>query len=457
METPKVTVYITAYNYGKYIDKAVNSVLNQTYRDWELIIIDDGSTDNTKEILEKYAGRERIKIIFQDNRGLTYTNNVALKESKGKYIIRLDADDYLDENALLVMANVLDNNDELGLVYPDYYEVDEGGEIINIFRRKKIGTEVKLLDLPAHGACTMIRKSSLIEIGGYNEELTRQDGYDFWLKFIDRFKPSNVNLPLFYYRKHGKSLTGDMSKLLETRRQLKRNFVKQHRKGKIPKVLAIIPAVRKSDVYPEIGLKELAGKPLIKHTIDGALQSELLDRIVVTTDDENIIKYASTFEGVTTIKRPESISIPHTKIAAAVKFVLNKLEEEGYRPDAVMLLYITSPMRKSEHIDKAIDTLTIHDTDSVVSVAQEKGFFYYHEEYGMKPLFEERLLQQERESLFRENGAIFLYNTKSIKDSEFLCKSTGHIVMTEEESIQITSKMDFWIVEKIIMEYPEKL
>jgi CMP-N-acetylneuraminic acid synthetase len=453
MAEPKVTVYITAYNYGKYIDQAVQSVLNQTYRDWELIIIDDGSTDNTREVLEKYTGRDGIKIIYQKNKGLTYTNNVALKESRGDYIIRLDADDYLDENALLVMANVLDGDDELGLVYPDYYEVDEGGEILNIFRRKKIGSEVKLLDLPAHGACTMIRKSSLLTVGGYNEELTRQDGYDFWLKFIDRFKPSNVNLPLFYYRKHGMSLTDDMTKLLRTRRQLKRDFVKQHRDGKIPRVLAIIPAVRKSDVYPEIALKELAGKPLISYSIEQALKSELLDRVVVTTDDDKIIEYASTFEGITAIKRPESISIPHTKITAAVRFVLDELEGEGYIPDAVMLLYITVPMRRAEHIDKAVDTLTIHDTDGVVSVTQEKGFFYYHDKYGMKPLFEERLLKKERETLFRENGAVFLYKRESLKEGEFACRSTGHIVMTEEESIQITSRLDFWIVEKIIKEY----
>ncbi len=456
MTAPKVTVYITAYNYGKYIEEAVQSVLNQTYDDWELIIIDDGSQDNTKEILKKYHGNDRIEIIFQDNRGLTYTNNVALKKSQGEYIIRLDADDYLDENALLVMANVLDNDDDLSLVYPDYYEVDEEGEILNIFRRKKIGTEVKLLDLPAHGACTMIRKSSLIEIGGYNEKLTRQDGYDFWLRFIDKYKPSNVNLPLFYYRKHGASLTCNMTKLLQTRQQLKRDFVKRHRKGKIPKVLAIIPAVKKSAVYPEIALKELAGQPLISYTIKEALKSELLDRIVVTTDDKNIIDYASSFEGITTIKRSGKISIPHTSIITTVEYVLEKLKNENYHPDAIMLLYIKAPMRRAEHIDKAIDTLIIHDTDSVVSVTEEKSFFYYHDEYGMKPLFEERLLKKEREALFRENGAIFLYKQESIKDGKFICKSTGHIVIAEEESLQINSEFEFWMLENIIKEYPKQ-
>ena len=122
---PKITVYITAYNYGKYIAKAIQSVFKQTLDDWELIIINDGSTDNTAEVLAQYKKHPKIRIVEQENKGLNVANNIALRLSNGKYIIRLDADDYFDENILLVLSNVLDTKPEIGLVYPDYYHINE--------------------------------------------------------------------------------------------------------------------------------------------------------------------------------------------------------------------------------------------------------------------------------------------------------------------------------------------
>ena len=250
-KTPKVTVYIPTYNYGKYIEQAIQSVLNQTMEDWELIVINDGSTDNTSEILRRYENHPKISIIEQENRGLTVSNNIGLRLSDGKYLMRLDADDYLDENALLVLSNILDSKPEVGLVYPDYYVIDEDGGVIEIMRRKKIGEEVELLDLPAHGACTMFRKECLLQIKGYEESIECQDGYDVWLRFIQSFKPYNVNVPLFYYRQHPESLTTKRQKILETRKNIKRNFVRKYKGDYIPKVLAIIPVLKKPFSSPD--------------------------------------------------------------------------------------------------------------------------------------------------------------------------------------------------------------
>ena len=105
--SPLITVYITNFNYGRYLNKSIKSVLSQTYLNYELIIIDDGSTDNSKNIIEKYRHLKNVKIIYQKNRGLNFTNNIALNLSRGKYITRLDADDWLDENFLQVMVNNL--------------------------------------------------------------------------------------------------------------------------------------------------------------------------------------------------------------------------------------------------------------------------------------------------------------------------------------------------------------
>ena len=134
-KTPLVTVYITNHNYGKYINKAIQSVLNQSLKNFELIIIDDGSKDNSKKIIEKYNENKKITSIFQKNKGLIVSNNLALRLAKGKYILRLDADDWLDPHALEIMSNILERNPKIGLVFPDYHEVDRGGKILRSIRR----------------------------------------------------------------------------------------------------------------------------------------------------------------------------------------------------------------------------------------------------------------------------------------------------------------------------------
>ena len=105
--SPLVTVYITNHNYGRYIEQAIQSVLRQTQRDFELIIIDDGSTDNSREVIERYAEHRQVVTIFQQNKGLNVTNNIALRAARGKYVMRLDADDYLDDHALGAVERLL--------------------------------------------------------------------------------------------------------------------------------------------------------------------------------------------------------------------------------------------------------------------------------------------------------------------------------------------------------------
>jgi glycosyltransferase involved in cell wall biosynthesis len=103
LDLVKISAIITTYNYSKYLKQCVDSVLNQTQSDYEIIIVDDASTDNIEEVLKQYKGRKNIRIIrHSKNQGLIKSCDEAIKESGGEYIIRLDADDYFDENALLI-------------------------------------------------------------------------------------------------------------------------------------------------------------------------------------------------------------------------------------------------------------------------------------------------------------------------------------------------------------------
>lgn len=450
---PKVTIYIAAHNYGKYLDTAITSVLKQKYRDWELIVINDGSTDNTPFILQKYTAQPLVRIVHQEKKGLTRTNNIALRLSQGDYIMRLDADDYLDESALVVLSNILDTHKDVGLVYPDYYTIDEKGEILDIQRRKKLGREDALFDIPAHGACTMIRKSCLLELGGYDETLPCQDGYDLWIRFIHRFKPYNVNIPLFYYRQHSGSLTHNKHAILSTRHKIKRKFVDAKFGKNIPKVLAIIPA-RTSTGIADAALRLLGGRPLIHYTITEALKTKLLDKIVLTSDSAEILDYAEKFPEILTIKRPKGLSMPNSRIEPTVKHAVSFLEKEyKYYPDAIMLLYMHAPLRKYIHIEKAIDTMLIFNVDSVISVCEDINLYYKHTPEGLAPLVKSRLLRLERDSLFRENGAIYLSRVSCLKNNTFLGERVGHITMLPEESIKIDSEFNYWLAGKIIKEW----
>ena len=449
--SPKVTVYIPTYNYAHYIAQAVESILRQTFVDWELVIINDGSTDNTRDVLARYQGHPKIRIIDQENKGLNATNNVALRLSNGRYVIRLDPDDFFDENTLHILANVLDTKPEVGLVYPDYYHVDPDGNVIELVRRKKIEEEVELLDLPAHGAGTMIRRECLLDLQGYAEEFRCQDGYDLWLRFIRSYKPYNVNLPLFYYRQHGESLTGQKKTILDTRRQIEKKLVDRFHNGERPRVLGIVPAVRNPTSPFSRPLVSLAGQPLLWHTLNEASQSEHLDRVVVSTDDPEVLDYAGRFSGVSVLQRPEELTSHTSRIEDTVRHALNELRRnEGYEPDAVCILYINTPLRRHYHIDKAIDTMVIFNVDSVISVEQDLSLFYVHRRLGLTPVIDaKRELRIERDALFRETGALFLTRTAVLLEGRLLGDRIGHITMLPEEGVRINSEFSFWLAQQV--------
>jgi CMP-N-acetylneuraminic acid synthetase len=445
----KVSVYITAYNYGKYLKQAINSVLNQRFDDFELIVVDDASTDNTKKVLKEFEGHPKIKIIYQkENKGLVKSCIDSINASEGKYIIRLDADDYFDENALLVMSNILDMHPEIGLVYPDYFEVSENGEVINHVRRKKINEEVKLLDLPAHGACTMVRKKCYNELKGYSEDIKCQDGYDLWIKFINKFQPYNVNLPLFYYRQHGGNLTTQSKKILTTRKIIKDKFVKEKLKDKTLDVLAIVPTRGSSVIYPDLPIKDLAGEPLLSYILKEAVKTDMLTKVVFTTEDDKVAKIAKKY-GAEIIKRPLELGKPNTPIEPTILFILNELKKKGFVPDIVVVLFVTSPLIKSEHITEAINTLIVYDADSVISVREDLGFHYKHGMHGLESLSNKRL-RLEKEMLYEQTGGIMVSKKEVINKDNFLGQRVSHVILAEDESIDINSRFDFWLVEQLI-------
>ncbi len=450
---PKVTIYMPNHNYANYIDEAVESIKKQSFEDWELIIIDDGSTDSSRETLEKYKSEEKITVLEQENQGLNITNNVAIRLARGEYIVRVDADDYLDENFLLVLSNVLDTKPEIGLVYPDYYHVDKEGKILEQIRRKKVGEEVELLDLPAHGACTMFRTEVLRSIGSYNEDFNCQDGYDIWLRFTEQHLPYNVNIPLFYYRQHQESLTKNSQKILDTRMSIKEKFL-QERGGLKLKILGFITATGSSIYQQNNPFVKINQQPLIWYTLSEAFKSKSLTKIVVSSDDDKVISYVNeSFPKAITLKRKKKTSSFDTTNIELVNELISELDEELQNIDAICLLPISTPLRRAKHIDHASSTMQVFDVDTVKSIEEEISPFYQHTLEGLEPinLTSENQPRLERDSLFRDNGAITLIKLSNINKGKILGNRIGHITMLKEESIKINSDFELWIVKEILL------
>lgn len=451
-DSPLITVYITNYNYEKYIQKSIESVLNQTLQNFELIIIDDGSTDNSKEIIEQYAQHPAIKVIFQKNKGLNITNNIAMRVATGKYIMRLDADDYLDPNALLVMSNMLERDSQLGLVFPDYYMIDAEENILSVEKRHEFDKNVSVFDQPAHGACTMIRLNFLINLGGYDEEFSCQDGYELWIKFVARYKVSNVNTPLFYYRQHGGNLTTNENKILSTRTAIKEKFVKKNELEKL-NTIAIIPVRGTKYSSKNIAFKKLNGRSVLDRKIDAALDAKKINYVIISSPDIDVEKYIQTVYShhpkILFHKREKSLARLNTGLVGTVNSVLEMPKLTDFPIDLIMLLAIEYPFLTAEMINNSVNTLQIFDTDSLISVRPDTDKFFQHHGKGMKSILNlDQFSKLEREALFRYSGGLSLVKKQIFeKKQQIMTGLIGHIVIDQKSAHVIRTKLDMEIAE----------
>ena len=188
---PKVSVIIPTYNYGKYIEKAIDSVFAQTYKDFEIIVVDDGSTDNTREIIEnKY--KDKVKYFYQENKGAPSARNKGIEESKGEYLVFLDADDWLKPMALLSRLEYLKEHSDCGWVHGPFCYHDEYGKDISkkfnnypfLYLNKRKGNILKyiLLGELISTCSVMISRILVLNVGGFDITLPCLQDYELSLR-----------------------------------------------------------------------------------------------------------------------------------------------------------------------------------------------------------------------------------------------------------------------------------
>ncbi|MEQ8667404.1 MAG: glycosyltransferase [Rhodospirillales bacterium] len=453
---PKVTVYITCHNYGRFVREAIDSVYRQFYDDWELLIIDDGSSDDSWSIIGQAAAEMPGKVRTYRNakaKGLPTCANLAISEARGKYLLRLDADDYLDESALLIMATYLERNNAIALVYPNYIYVEEDGTYIGVEQRKRVETETKLLDLPAHGACTMVRKRILKAVGGYSTDHRAQDGYDLWFNIINRYRVANISTPLFYYRQHRASLTQNTERVLAARRKIKKSAVKRYEGEVGIRLACVIPARNTHPAQPNVCLEKINGKPLIEYAIETALECQSIEHILLTSDDQRVLDHCARFSGLILNLRSLELSQSQVKIIEVMRDAISHLEDDyEIFPDALVMMNVHTPLLRSENVEEAINTLILHDVDSVTSVYEDSDLHFQHGEYGLTPLNTGAMnqLQLEREKLFVDNNALKVFWRDVLAGENLYGQTYGHVVMPREQSLVLTDDSMRWMIEETL-------
>lgn len=210
---PLVSVIMPAHNAATHIAKAIQSVLNQSYRDIELIVVDDGSTDNTADIVTGFE-EDRIKYFYQDNAGASSARNLALRKSQGSYIVILDADDMMTPDFIARHLEEFDKHPQADLVYCDDSLIDENDKPIRVIERPEYADTKSLVrDLfrcgyPVVPFRTCIRKSVFDKIGFYDEGLLVAEDYDMMRRFVKSgLKAHHLNEALYLRRIKSDSLS----------------------------------------------------------------------------------------------------------------------------------------------------------------------------------------------------------------------------------------------------------
>ena len=300
------------------------------------------------------------------------------------------------------------------MVFPDYYYINSNGNILGRQNQSfNFKTNFKSQKVP-HGACSLINKNSLFEVGLYNEKIDRQDGYDIWFKLSNFYKIVHLNKPLFYYRQHSKNLTINKKLLFESRNKIYKNNLRNLHKNKRNKNCVIIPVRGPSISQTCHSLRKFKGKSLLNILIQKLADLNYINYIIVVSSDEKIknsLKYNK--KKIKFYKRNIEQSLENIDYKVGI---LNAIKSYKLKPDNIFILNFLYPNIDPFYFSMALNTLKIHNFDKVISVYPDNETHYYKEEaQGLKIISNSRnkFLKLERDNIYFESGGISVEKFKS--------------------------------------------
>jgi glycosyltransferase involved in cell wall biosynthesis len=211
MKAPLVSVVMSVFNGQTFLRDAIDSILNQTMGDFEFLIIDDGSKDDTGTILSNYADRDpRIRIVQQENRGRAQSLNIGINFAQGQYIARMDADDIALPNRIIRQIDYLEKNDNVGVLGGAYELIDIDGQVLKLVRPPRHDSEIRALMVRYNPMChpaIMMRKELVLACGGYRRAFLDADDYDLFLRMGERCELANLDKVVLKYRVHANQVS----------------------------------------------------------------------------------------------------------------------------------------------------------------------------------------------------------------------------------------------------------
>ena len=230
-KSPAISVVMSVYNSATYLKDAIESILDQTFEDFEFIIIDDGSTDNSVDIIKSYKDRRIVFLQNYKNIGLAKSLNKGISIARGKYIARMDADDISVQDRLKVQIDFINSNDT-DIVFSTISFIDENNKELGywVLDANNINLDDIYATLPYSNCLahpTMMAKRNIIRNYRYDETLDKAQDYNLWLRLLaNKYRFSKINIPLVKYRLHNKSVTASSNSGIEG---LKKNIKVKHR------------------------------------------------------------------------------------------------------------------------------------------------------------------------------------------------------------------------------------
>jgi glycosyltransferase involved in cell wall biosynthesis len=222
MDQPLVSVIIPEYNYAQYLSQAVDSALGQTYPHVEILVVDDGSTDNSPEVIRQYG--DRIRSFRQENQGLSAARNTGARLAKGDLLAFLDSDDVWRPRKLELQVRLFQENPKLGLVHCGMEETDAAGATVRVRvdgmegREGQIADEMLLLRRPAilgAGSTAVVTREAYEATGPFDTRLRHSEDWDFCYRLARRYPIGFVPEALVQYRLHGVNMHHNIGRMEE--------------------------------------------------------------------------------------------------------------------------------------------------------------------------------------------------------------------------------------------------
>ncbi len=361
-----VSIIIANHNYGKFLHRCLRSCLSQSLHEnsYEIIIVDDRSRDDSVNIIKGYQKfSKNLKLLInKKNLGVAKSANLAIKKSKAKYIVRVDSDDYVNNQFLSVLSSYMNDHSGILGVACDYFLVGENENKTNIMSSK---------DHPISCGIMYDRKK-LIKYGLYNSNFRHREEEELRFRLGKNYTIHNLNFPLYRYQLHKKNKT----KLKDYKKKYNKKIfdIRFNRNTLITKkikkltrnIIAIIPARAGSKRLKNKNMYNVWRKPMIYWSLFEAKKSSYINKIYVTSNSNKILSFAKKNK-VNVIKRPEKLSDDKTIKMEAINHAVKAISKKN-KPSLIVSIQANSPNITKNDIDRCIEHLILNNNNEVISI-----------------------------------------------------------------------------------------